>query len=212
MKFPGIRRKSHLTGGYNKTGIKILLVVMVLSLSCGLGAASGSSGGDHGSEEPAAKGWVNTDWFRVLNFTVLAVGLFLILRKPASQALNGRIESIKAELSELETQKKEAEKKLAEYNEMFSKLDKEAKGIMAEYIKQGEQAKTKILKAAESTAAKLEEQARKNIKNEFKRAKEALHAEILELALAKAEEIIKSKISSEDQDRLVDEYLEKVEA
>jgi F0F1-type ATP synthase membrane subunit b/b' len=30
--------------------------------------------------------------------------------------------------------------------------------------------------------------------------------------LAKAEEIIKGKISGEDQDRLVDEYLRKVEA
>jgi len=212
MKFPGMRRKSQRTGGENKKGVKILLIVMVLLLTCFMGTALSASGGDHGSGEPAAKGWVNTDWFRLFNFTILAVGLFLILRKPAAQALNGRIEDIKTELKELETRKEEAEKKLAEYNEMFSKLDHEAKGIIAEYIKQGEQAKAKILKEAESMAAKLEEQAQKNIKNEFKRAKETLHAEVLELALVKAEEIIKSKISSEDQDRLVDEYIEKVEA
>jgi len=39
-----------------------------------------------------------------------------------------------------------------------------------------------------------------------------LKEEILQVALVKAEEIIKAKISSEDQDRLVDDYLEKVVA
>ena len=208
MKFLGISRKSQRFDGNHRTGAKILLLVMVLLLTCFLGTALCASDSGDGK----AKGWVKTDTFRVFNFAVLAIGLFLILRKPVSQALNGRIQDIKAELDELEAKKTEAEKKLAEYNEMFSKLDQEAKGIMAEYIKQGEQAKAKILKEAESTAAKLEEQAQKNIKNEFKRAKETLHAEVLELAMVKAEEIIKSKISSEDQERLVDEYLEKVEA
>jgi F-type H+-transporting ATPase subunit b len=39
-----------------------------------------------------------------------------------------------------------------------------------------------------------------------------LQAEVLEKSLAKAEEIIKARISADDQNRLVDEYLEKVEA
>jgi len=39
-----------------------------------------------------------TDTFRVMNFTVLAVALFFVLRKPLSQALNGRIKGIKDEL------------------------------------------------------------------------------------------------------------------
>ncbi len=37
-------------------------------------------------------------------------------------------------------------------------------------------------------------------------------APILEKALLKAEEIIQERITDEDQDRLVDEYLEKVVA
>jgi len=147
-----------------------------------------------------------------MNFSVLAIGLFLLLRKPISQALNGRIKGIKEQLSELEEKKEAAEKKLAEYNERFLKLDKEAEQIVAEYIKQGNEAKARILKEAESAAVKLEEQAKKNIENEFKKAKSKLQEEILEQALVKAEEIIKSKIDTKDQDRLVDEYLEKVVA
>ena len=59
---------------------------------------------------------------------------------------------------------------------------------------------------------KLQTQARRSIEHEFDQAKQQLQAEILEKSLAKAEEIIKEKISADDQDRLVDEYLNKVVA
>jgi len=183
----------------------IVAIMLVLFLFSGVAAASG--GGDN-----ASKGWVATDTYKVMNFAVLAIGLFLLLRKPVSQALNDRIKGIKEQLSELEEKKEEAEKKLAEYNEKFLKLDKESEQIVAEYIKQGNEAKARILKEAESAVVKLEEQAKKNIENEFKKAKSKLQEEILEQALVKAEEIIKSKIDTKDQDRLVDEYLEKVVA
>ncbi len=39
-----------------------------------------------------------------------------------------------------------------------------------------------------------------------------MQEEILDKALAKAEELLKAKITDDDQERLVDEYLEKVVA
>jgi F-type H+-transporting ATPase subunit b len=166
-----------------------------------------ASGGEQGS-----KGWVKTDWYRVLNFAVLAAGLVFLLRKPLSQALRSRIAGIKEQLEDLESQKAAAEKKLVEYNQKLSDLEKEAERIVAEYIKQGNEAKARILKEAEAATEKLQAQARRSIEHEFEQAKQQLQAEILEKSLAKAEEIIKEKISADDQNRLVDEYLEKVEA
>ena len=129
-----------------------------------------------------------------------------------AQALNGRIQDIKDQLSDLETKKQEAEKQLAEYNERLARLDQEAKEIMEQYIQQGHDAKARILEAAEASAAKLEEQAKRNIEHEFEQAKQTLHAEIIEKALVEAEAIVKAKITDDDQNRLVDEYLEKVVA
>jgi len=167
-------------------------------------------GGGHG--EAGAKGWVATDTYRVMNFAVLAIGLFLVLKKPVSQALGGRIQGIKEQLADLEEKKNEAEAKLAEYDAKMAELDKESEALLAEYVKQGEDAKARILKEAESAAERLKEQASKNIEHEFLQAKTELKAIIVEKALAKAEAIIKEKINSEDQDKLVDEYLEKVVA
>ena len=160
----------------------------------------------------SGKGWVETDWFRVLNFVILTAGLFVILRKPVAKALSSRIDGIKQQLEELEAQKEAAEKKLAEYSDKLSDLEKEAEHIVADYIKQGNEAKARILKEAEASAEKLQAQARRNIEHEFDQAKKQLQAEVLEKSLAKAEELIKAKISTDDQNRLVDEYLDKVEA
>lgn len=181
-----------------RSAIIVILALLVFPMSAAL-AASG-------------KGWVATDWFRVLNFGILAVVLFLILRKPVASALSSRIAGIKQELADLESQKEAAEKKLAEYSDKLSDLEKESEQIVADYIKQGNEAKARILKEAEASAEKLQAQARRNIEHEFDQAKKQLQAEVLEKSLAKAEELIKAKISTDDQNRLVDEYLDKVEA
>lgn len=176
--------------------------------SGGEGGHAASEGGGHGG----GIHWQNTDWFRVLNFAILAIGLFLLLRKPFSQALNNRIKGIQSELEELESRKASVEKQLDEYNKKLAELDKEAEQIVAEYTRQGEEAKVRILKEAQSAAEKLKEQAQKNIAYEFEQAKLTLQVEIVEKALAKAEALIKDQITEKDQDHLVDEYLEKVVA
>ena len=187
-----------------------LPLALAALLLFGSAVAFAETGGEHG--EAAPKGWVATDTYRVMNFAVLAIGLFLVLKKPVSRALGGRIEGIKAQLEELEEKKNTAEAKLAQYDTKLAELDKEAESMLAEYVKQGEDAKARILKEAEAAAEKLKEQASKNIEYEFLQAKAELKAQIVEKALAKAEAIIKEKINSEDQDKLVDEYLEKVVA
>ena len=138
--------------------------------------------------------------------------MVFLLRKPLAQALSSRIKGIKEQLEDLEASKAEAEKKLAEYNEKLAQLEKEAEKIVEGYIQQGNEAKARILKEAESAAEKLKVQARRNIEHEFEQAKLKLQKEIFETSLVKAEEIIKGKISGEDQDRIVDEYLKKVVA
>lgn len=220
MKIPVFDRKRY----------RVMTLVMAVLLFFLVGVALGASGGEHapavehsaaehGAEpahgeggEQGGKGWVATDTYRVMNFLVLAGALFFLLRKPVSQALGARVKGIQNQLDELEAKKGEAEKKLAEYNQKLSRLDQEAEKMVEGYIQQGNEAKARILEEAKATAEKLEEQARRNIENEFKQAKKKLQADIIEKALVQAEKIVKGKITVKDQDRLVDEYLEKVVA
>jgi len=189
----------------------LVLTAMLLFGFTGI-ALSSTEGGGGGEHAQVSKGWVATDTYRVMNFTVLAVALFFLLRKPLAKGLKARTTGIRDQLSDLEARKKEAEAQLAVYTEKLAELDQEAERLVAEYIRQGNEAKERILQEAEQAAEKLEAQALRNIEHEFKTAKIKLQTDILEKALLKAEEIIQERITDEDQDRLVDEYLEKVVA
>jgi len=156
--------------------------------------------------------WLKIDTWKILNFGILAVAGFVLARKPVAQFFSSRVKNIKDEINELELRRTEAEKKLAEYKVKFKELDQESKQIVEDYIKQGKEAKQRIIVEAEAQAQKLEDMAKRNIEQEFKSAKNRLQQEIVEKALKKAEEVISAAISSKDQDKLVDDYLKKVVA
>lgn len=207
MKIPFFNRK-----GRAATAALFLTLVMatLLVFSAGPGFSATE---EHGAAEGAhGPGWASTDTYRLLHFIVLAGGLFFLLKKPVAQALGARVKGIEDQLGELESQKAAAEQKLAEYNQKFAQLEKESQAIVAEYVRQGEEAKARILKEAEAAAEKLKVQAQKNIDSEIQRAKAQLQTDILDKALAEAEALIKEKINADDQEKLVDEYLAKVVA
>ena len=193
---------------WKRWSVVLVVTTMLLFGFTGI-ALSSTEGGGH---EQAPKGWEATDTYRVMNFTVLALALFFLLRKPLAKGLGARTAGIRDQLSDLEAKKKEAEAQLAAYTEKLAELDQEAERLVAEYIRQGNETRERILQEAEQAAQKLESQALGNIEHEFKMAKARLQEDILEKALVKAEEIIQERITAEDQDRLVDEYLEKVVA
>jgi len=193
----------------NKRSLQIIFFVLTLVVTmCGVVWAS--SGGDgHGGVHNA---WLKIDTWKILNFGILAVAGFFLARKPVVQFFSSRAKSIKDEINELELKKIDAEKQLSEYQTKFKNLDQESKYIVEDYIKQGEEARLRIIGEAEVQAQKLEDMAKRNIQQEFKSAKAKLQQEIVEKAMEKAEKFIKTSITSDDQDKLVDEYLKKVVA
>lgn len=193
----------------SKKKVLWFVAIVLMTMCCGIVWAS--SGGDsHGGGVHNA--WLTIDTWKVLNFSVLVVVIFFLVKNPVTEFFSSRVKSIEDEINELEQKKAAAQKELIEYQAKFKNLDQESKQIVEEYIKQGEEAKKRIIAEAEAQAEKLEDMAKRNIEQEFKSAKAKLQQEIVEKALAKAEEIIKSSISSDDQNKLVDEYLKKVVA
>ncbi len=189
----------------------VFLFVLLFS-GPALGVTEGGHGGEGGHGQAAGAGWKSTDTYRVLNFLVLAGALFFAVRKPAKQALAGRVEDIRKELASLEDKKKAAEAELAAFGERLGKMDAEAKAIVDDYVALGKAAKARILAEAEKAADRLRDQARRHMEHELSEARRALKEEILNRAMALSEERIRTGINEEDQNRLVGEYLEKVVA
>jgi F-type H+-transporting ATPase subunit b len=188
---------------FRKRHLKLSCMAAVLVTGVYNIAWASAEGGVHNS-------WLAIDTWKVLNFGILAVAGFFIARKPVAKFFSSRTRDIEEELNQLEQKKAEAQKKLAEYEARFKNIDQESKQIVEDYIKQGEEAKQRILIEAGAQADKLEDMAKRNIQQEFKAAKAKLQQEIVEKAMEQAEAVIKKSISSEDQDNLVDQYLKKV--
>jgi len=141
----------------------IIILLVTISVLLAVGSVFASSEGGHG--ESSFNKTKDLIW-RCLNFAVLAGALFFLLRKPIAQGLEARRQGIRDQLDDLENQKADAQKELAEYNARLDRLDKEIGKIVAEYVKDGEAAKAKIIEEAKVAAEKLQEQAKKNINDE----------------------------------------------
>jgi len=170
-------------------------------------AEHGGSDGGHGGLS-SEKVW-DLVW-RALNFAVLFVVLFVVLRKPLSQFLSSRREGIAQTLADLEAKKNETEKRFQSLAARLSDLEIEREKILADYIKEGENEKAKILAHAQEMAERIKEQSELTIQQEIKQAKDDLKREIAAMSASMAEELIKKNINKKDQRRLVEEYLKKV--
>ena len=148
--------------------------------------------------------------YRIMNFAVLVIALVILLRKPLKQGLKSRSQSIADELSELEVKRDEARKEYALLEKRIAEAEKEREAILAEYRALGEKEMVGILAEAQAMADRIKNQARFTIEQETAMAKAELRRELAEMSASLAEDLLKEKITAEDQTRLVDEYLQKV--
>jgi F-type H+-transporting ATPase subunit b len=191
---------------WSKVGSVALTVLFVL-LVAGIAYASSDA---HGHSEGISKAkWMDLLW-RTLNFVALVAILVKFLKKPIVNGLAGRRQSIREQLELLDSQKAEAERMYKEAEAKLTKLDSEVENIVAEAVKQGEAEKEKIIADAERAAGDIKRQAENAVAHEMAAAKTRLKAEIAEQAVLLAEEMIKKNLQPADQNKMVEDYLDKV--
>ncbi|MCL4458084.1 MAG: F0F1 ATP synthase subunit B [Nitrospirae bacterium] len=173
----------------------ICILMLVLQSSSAF-----ASGGEQGS---SLMDWV----WRILNFAILVFVLVKFLNKPLRNFLQQRKELIEKSIKEAQEAKALALKALAEVEERLKVKDKEIEEIISSAKTSGEREKERLIEEGEKLKAKILEQAKVNIDFELKRAKDAIKAEAVEAAMQLAEDKIKSKLTKEDQERLMKESI-----
>ncbi len=145
-----------------------------------------------------------------LNFTLLVYLLVRFGKKPVSDALRGRIESIQNTFDDLEARRSEAEQKYAEYERKLSGMDEQAKNMLETFREQAQAEKEKIIARAHDTAETIKAQAEFYVQQELVKAKTKLQTEVADMAVKMAEELIRKNLNEQDHHRLISEYLERV--
>lgn len=193
-----------------KHALSFLLVTGLVVGLATLAQASGGEGGHGGGSIPTAK-WLDLLW-RTTNFIGLVIILVWALKKPFAHGLQGRRQAIIDKFADLEAQKGEAERVYREYEARLTKIDAEVEAIVSAAVKQGEAEKERILAEAERAAGDLRRQAEMAIQHELAEARLRLRSEVAEQAVRLAEELIKRNLQDADQNRMVEDYLDKVGA
>ena len=147
---------------------------------------------------------------RILNFLIFAWLLYKFAGAKVKDFFVGRRDGIKQELDDLQARQAEAEKKLKDVEASIANMAQEKQQILDDAKAQGETIKAAIIEKAKNDAEALTEQAKRTASNEAQAAINTIRAEMAEMVIEAAEKIVAEKLSAEDHDKLVDDYLTKV--
>ncbi len=189
----------------NKLFFLVFLVLSVtiffINNSMLFASEEGAHGGGHGQ-------WI----WPFINFAILVVILVVFLKKPLQAFFNNRTETIEKTLKEAQEAKDIAEEALKDVEQKLKLKDEEIKRIIASAKKSGREEREKLIEEGRVMSKKIMEQAEGNIAYELKKAKEEIKAEAVEIAMELAEKKLRDKLTAEQQQKLLEEAVSKLEA
>jgi len=151
-------------------------------------------------------------FWAIINFLIL-VGLlvFMMKKMDIKGYFKKRTELIEQSLKDAREAKELAQKALAEVEERLKIKDREVEEILKAARESGERETGRLAEEGDRLTTRILEQTRNNIDFEVKMAKEAIKEEAVEIAMELAEKKLKQKLTKEEQMKLLEESIAKIE-
>ncbi len=146
-----------------------------------------------------------------VNFLILVGALFYFARKPVLEFFAERRAGIRADLDQAATLKKDAEERYAKWQRKLADLEQELGEIRATSRQRAEEERDAILADARASAERIQRDATAAIEQETRRAQQELRDEASTLSIELASGILKQQVGDADRDRLMDEFIGRIE-
>jgi F-type H+-transporting ATPase subunit b len=143
----------------------------------------------------------------LINFAILVVGYYALGKKPIAAALQSRRDSIAKDIEEAQRMKHEAEARAKVYQVKLEKLEDEMRTAREGLVRAAEAERDRIVSEAEAKADRMRKDAEFLIAQELKQIRQDLLRDTVEAAVAAAEGLLTSRVTSADQERLAEDYL-----
>ncbi len=151
------------------------------------------------------------DWLpRLVNFGIIAAVLIYFTRKPIRDFFKNRSAEIAKAMQESKEARERAVAALEAMDRKIKDLEAETNRLIAEAQTRGEKDRQAIIEEGKKVVVDIQTQVKQGIDIEVQKAKTALAVEASLLSIDLAEGRIKEKISSQDHERIVKEYIAKV--
>lgn len=118
-----------------------------------------------------------------------------------------RREQIRSAVEEAGGEKERAEAAVRDYRDRMGRLDQESKQILEGFSAEAERDRARLLAEAEELSRKVRSDAAFLGEQEVRAARHRLREEMAETAQAAAQELLKSRLTAEDQRRLAEDFL-----
>ncbi len=150
--------------------------------------------------------------FPLINFLIF---LYIIKRfvVPLIRShIHTRREEILDAVKSAGQEKEKAEAVLRDYQDRMGRVEQEIEKIREALRTEGEREKSKLIHEGEELGAKIREDVDFVAQQEQKIARQLIREEIARLAQAAAEKTIQANLEDADQERLVDQFLHRIES
>jgi F-type H+-transporting ATPase subunit b len=151
-------------------------------------------------------GWV----LKLLNMLLFLGGLAYLVGGPVKKAFAERSAAIRRAADEAKERRVKADQMAGDIQVRLSQIEQEVRAIHERAQAEGERQKRELIAAAEAEAQKILTAAKTEVDNRLKHARSELTAYAGELAANRAEQILKDKITEQDQKKLFQESLREV--
>lgn len=156
-------------------------------------------------------GVVDLVW-RVVNLALLLAVLYAFARKPIVGWFRDRRDQIQGELASAAQLRRESEERHASWQRRLTQLEDELATIRASARERAEAERERILADARATAERIRNDARAAVDQELRRAREELREEVADLSVRLAGEMLSGQVGDGDRDRMLDEFIARVES
>jgi F-type H+-transporting ATPase subunit b len=180
------------------TGRALLLAASLLTLFPTTALAAGGGG------------TMDLIW-RIVNLVILFVVLYIVGRKPLQAFFADRRDRIQGEVEDAAKLRKEAEERHAKWQRQLAHLDSELDEIRRAATDRAAAERERVLADATAAGERIRNDARSAVEQELRRAREELREEAADLAIQLAGEMLRGQVTEADRDRLVDEFISKVD-
>lgn len=151
------------------------------------------------------------DWLpRLVNFAIIASVVVYFAGKPIRDFFANRSAEIAKAMQDSKEARERAVAALADMERKIKEMEAETGRMVADAQARAEKDKNSLVEEGKKVAQDIQAQVKQGIEMELHKAKAALAAEASLLSLDLAEGRIKEKISNQDHERIVKEYISKV--
>ena len=145
-----------------------------------------------------------------LSFAILLVVVFVFAYKPVKKILKKRADFVENEIKEARENNLTAQRSVDEAKEIVASSKVQASAIIQKAEQQGQEQYDALIAQAKDEVVMMKKDAEKDIERAKEEALQDIRNEMVKVALGASEEILKREVDNDDNKRLAEEFINRL--